>query len=521
MKKSDWRLTSEVVAIIVPKNSIVYLAAPEKKSYKAEVIKQLDPDEVYIETRLEENSFKLKLDNKLNVCISSESFSDPTKYYVVGNFCKDKSELGTILTQVKNNKGNFEDIEFEAIFSESDKNSVSFITNYMSEYKKCFEEMRRRLNCEICKKTKKFIKGHRYDTIESTIYYLGEAKIRKVKDNNSEFISDPEKATTIYLYTEEIKDGITTVSDIFKNYAFGSEIKYTYTISSMVDCGEVLKDDGEDFQNYWDILIENTENKEKYIDSYGKEVYEKPVNVFNIISIQSSECNDKINISDSSKAIIKSIIRKSAKQSILTTWGWGKNSINLNKNQTLEENIKSLERLTPTEFNDINIVRSLYYSDLFSYYDIDYQNIVKEVMMNWDEQTEIFSNFDSYLKNLDYVKSHCNTAIRNSIQRVSSTNYRLDVIKVKDLYGEDTELTNIIKEIFKSAKNNYGIGVRWFEYFNVGTKKNQKLFIRTEISLKDIIKYCNSNLTDSLKASIIKNKFVSVNIDIDFDKEIE
>ena len=118
--------------------------------------------------------------------------------------------------------------------------------------------------------------------------------------------------------------------------------------------------------------------------------------------------------------------------------------------------------------------------------------------MNWDEQTEIFSNFDSYLKNLDYVKSHCNTAIKNSTQRVSSTNYRLDVIKVKDLYGEDTELTNIIKEIFKSAKNNYGIGVSSFEYFNIGTKKNQKLFIRTEISLKDIIKYCNRPFKDIL-----------------------
>ena len=80
MKKNSWRLTSDLIAyfpcdLSVSAGKRVFLASPEKKSYKAAVQKNIESafDEVIIES----NSFKLKVSNDLSVYVKCDEFPDP------------------------------------------------------------------------------------------------------------------------------------------------------------------------------------------------------------------------------------------------------------------------------------------------------------------------------------------------------------------------------------------------------------------------------------------------------------
>ena len=55
----NWRLTSEIVAYVIPTEKEVYLAATEKKQYQVKVLKLIE-GKPYQEVRLYENQFKIK-----------------------------------------------------------------------------------------------------------------------------------------------------------------------------------------------------------------------------------------------------------------------------------------------------------------------------------------------------------------------------------------------------------------------------------------------------------------------------
>ena len=84
----NWRLTSEVVAYVVPTEKEVYLAATEKKQYQVKVLKLIE-GKPYQEVRLYENQFKIKFgggDNDFDLYLWCSEL--PDEWFKVANFYK-------------------------------------------------------------------------------------------------------------------------------------------------------------------------------------------------------------------------------------------------------------------------------------------------------------------------------------------------------------------------------------------------------------------------------------------------
>jgi hypothetical protein len=110
-----------------------------------------------------------------------------------------------------------------------------------------------------------------------------------------------------------------------------------------------------------------------------------------------------------------------------------------------------------------------------------------------------------------------------SRQRVKSTKYKLDVITLKDLYGESSELKDTIIECVNEVRTNYGLGASNYELINVGTKKDPLEYIICELTLQDILKLKKgvSGLSETLKNEIMKRHFVWVQVVFDKDGDIK
>ena len=511
---NSWRLTSDLIVYVIPEEG-VYFAAAEKKTYQAEVLK-LITGKPFIELKLENQNFNIKFSEALEVCVRSNSLPDKSKYYVVKNI--EKSKLGELITQIDNVKGDFVDKEFEAIFSDAFPNKVFFTNPYMSQYKKCFEEMRRRMNCELCKKTRKWKPGHRYDTLNGTIYYLGEIKSRRSSFTSSEFLSN-DKMSTAYLYVEEI-DGEKKISEVLKSRCFGSEIKVIFTQTTMVDGGEELENDLGDFQDYWEDLIQNTEKAERKFDKYGNLYYENVKNIFSIFGYQSG--TEDLTMSDIARSIVEDVVNNVLKSTLIKYWKYSTSSIRLNDKQTIEENTENLVSLFLTKIKDENILRGLYYKEFFEYYKISINNLSNKVILNWNED-DIFNNLDTYIKCHDYLESRYSETRKVIFQRENTKCYGIpDSVKVKDVIG-DNDLSKLIIDIFEDAKTKYGIGISKFESYNIGSKKVPEIYIVAEITLEDIINHEGGidKIPNQIKKDIMACKFLKIDIQIDKDKILE
>ena len=150
---NDWRLTPGFLAFVdvVDHEKRVYLASRDNKADK-NVVAKLIQDRPYTELTVDINELELKFEKLQREWITSpvgvfirnpEIFPDDSWYRVM-NFCNDT--MFDIFLSLESNKGTFEGKIFEAIFSESSPNVVSFVCSEMPEYLVYFEEMKRRIN---------------------------------------------------------------------------------------------------------------------------------------------------------------------------------------------------------------------------------------------------------------------------------------------------------------------------------------------------------------------------------------
>jgi hypothetical protein len=110
-----------------------------------------------------------------------------------------------------------------------------------------------------------------------------------------------------------------------------------------------------------------------------------------------------------------------------------------------------------------------------------------------------------------------------SRQREKSTRYKLDIVTLKDLYGESSELKDTIIECINKVRSNYGLGASEYEKINIGTRKEPLEYIICELTLEDIIKLKKgvSELSETLKNEIMKRHFVWVQVVFDKDGDIK
>ena len=531
--KDNWRLVSGMVAFIVTdkrdNNTIVsrsvYLSPTGKKSYENAVVKYIPTNFTKLVINDEDCKFQIKIDDKFNIFIKYKGFPEKDEWYLVENTYFDSMYFGEIFTQVENNKGNFDNKYFEAVFSDKFIDKVFFINDEMNVYNSAFQEFRRRINCQLCKKTKKWIPGHRYDSEKSTYYYLGEFVTRLNEDG---LFLDDSSVRTIHLVVSEIDKSDKSISDVIKRGV--KNFTMLDSLPSMVDSGKVLEDDGiQDIQVYWDEMIQNTLSNIGSKNQYGFVQYNGTArHLFNIFSIQ-SKGNLKYNLSEESKDKIKKLIKDMLIEDMLIHWDNNHNRAdsNLSSSNSVEQNLKNLKNLFFRNIVDQKIRKNIYYLALIDKLGLDFAKLVETTFLSTHVKDLVFdSSFDNYVKfGSIYLPNHpdCNSD-KVSVQRVNSTNYSLNFVSLEDLYASTTELKGVLKTICKEALDNFGAGVKIYYSTNVGNYKNKKIYITMKVDIQDIRDYFKINnivMSNTIEREIIETKFWNVTLTIDQGAEVK
>ena len=514
-----WRLTSELLAYVITGKKRIYLSAIDKKVCQTNIAKLMsennEPNSE--EIRLYENRFEIKLggDSENNLVLYAKSEEFPTsEWYEIANFWKEG--IWNLIESHTIENGNFPDgLQFEVGFEDT-KPIVTFVEPKMKNYKVYFEEMRRRINCEICKKTTKYTPGHRYDTLDETYFILACLNSRRKDPFNSDFIIDPKETKEVFVYTNILYENDKDISEILNTRHFGDkpeDLKILYTKKSMVDSGKVLENNytGE-IQDYWKNIFENSLSSKSYIKD-----------AFDVFSLCNSMSIDPSKVPTDE---IKDYISDFMFNIIIEYWNLNnlRSDLLLSDTKSDEVNIDSIIKLVSSTIKDGNFLRNLYYPKLLKSLGIDIRELATKVLHSW-KATPIDSDFDTYLKYSYYYSNPMRKETDKNIsrQRVKSTKYKLDVITLKDLYGESSELKDTIIECVNDVRANYGLGASNYELINVGTKKDPLEYIICELTLQDILKLKKgvSGLSETLKNEIMKRHFVWVQVVFDKDGDIK
>lgn len=521
---NDWRLTPEIIAFIVlgVENKVVYLASPEKKTYRAAVSKLVGPCK---EIQSSLNEFELKIqrtdyDEDPRVFIRNSEVLPDDDWYVVGNFYS--PHLLDFFLELNSEKGVFAGETFEAVFSESDPNQVSFVSPGMPGYKKCLEEMRRRISCDSGKKTRKWIPGHRYDTMTGTYIYLAPVQSRRSAPNDSKFLDD---ASTVqaYLYVSDIDKSKKTISEVLKSGVYGDgeyDIKVSYTMPSAVDSGKILDDDYTAIEDYWPMMLDAAKKSATKIEEFGCERLIKIKKVFDVFCYQSPKnLGYKKEIVD----VFRPILSEALDSILLSCWDLprARKDLIVSSTASIEANVKALEKSLYLYTEDINTQRTDYYTEMFRVLGIDIAKEIEKRAVAWNTK-DMLTDFDTFKKYSFYFDTRVAQGAITSRQRVDSTPYKLDVVSIENIFGAG-ELTESLKSLVNFTRENCGLGVSRFISYNNGTKKDPKEYVSIEISLNDLVKWCGGEekMSDRLKKAILDKKFTRIFIAIDKNREVE
>ena len=450
------------------------------------------------------NYTKLTVNNEFHVkaapgglYVKCDNFLDSSKWYLVINF--NSSLIFDIISEVKNNLGVFDET-FEAIFNDDYSHAVGFVSQSMNNYNSCFEEMGRRVVCDMSKKTKKRIPGHRYDSAEKSLYYIGAFMSR----NNKGAFANDSNMVPVDLYATNITKNDKNISDIFKNHIIGKDIIAIDTQESLVDFGEVLKNDfaTDDIQNYWNYLYANSINEADLDISYKAGNYGRVLQLFSYQSPSNLNYNlpPEIDVEVYLKSVLLGLIKLY----------WNKNNKFRKENEIKEandttKNISGLINLFYANLADPNLYKNAYYSDMLKKLKIDLNKLASEELDEWKViKEEANKTWDQYVK-----LSSCLGESFTSDQRTKEV-MKMEVKKtlISDILPET--LKNVIIEIAYSANDNFGLNINNYKIHNLGTRRTPREYTEMKITLDDI---CNSGkLNDELKDVIMKTKFNSIDI---------
>ena len=487
----NWRLTSEVVAYVVPTEKEVYLAATEKKQYQVKVLKLIE-GKPYQEVRLYENQFKIKFgggDNDFDLYLWCSEL--PDEWFKVANFYK--PGIWNLLEDHTVTGGMIEEI-FEVTFEE-ELPYVSFIEPGMKNFKSCFEEMKRKMNCEMCKKTTKWIPGHRYDSYTESIFPLASVHLRKESLTNSQYLTDFDKMPEVWIYVGELGDE-KTVSEVLKNRSFGdgpNDLKIAFKTKSMVDAGETLTNDySGEIKDYWLPIYDNAIKEGKPL----KEILDTFSVISNLTTTVSIPTNE-----------LENLTQDTIERVLIDCWNLDNVRADLfvgDKNKETENQDRAEKLFVISGIKDTNFLKGLYYPELYKDLGIDLKKLVKDAVQEV-KGIKVCHDFDHYLKYLDYWKNpgRVDTNKCCSKQRVKSTNYKLDVVTLKDLYG-DSELKDTIVGAVNKVREDFGLGATEYNLI---------------LTLDDLIKFKKgvSKMSETLKNEILENHFVWVQVVFDKD----
>lgn len=500
--RNSWRLVTDLT-LFLQGTTEMWIVPSDSRIAKNNVKKELAGQQ-FKEVEFENEEFTLTIGRDLKAYVEFQDSS----WHVV-NFAS--SALGILISQCKNDCGKFEE-KFEAVFSDDEPGAVFFVSQNMKEYDDCFDEMTRRINCQLLKKTKKWQVGHRYDSEKETMYYLGKYESTKTDEFGSMF-----EPGTLHLVAKNIK-GCKTIEDVFRE----KELFALTSLPSMVDSGQSLEVGDFDYSEKRDDLflraLEKNTKKGDFIE------YENIKSILDVLCYGAG--NPRQEVIDGLQDIVANSMRTLIIEYYGLEAGVPQNMI-LSKKKSLEDNVKALEELFYESIPDANIFKAAYYQEFFKHFNINVPDIAKGIIDGYDEKL-LFSDFDSYRTcGKYYFKRHdIDKVVLKSNQREKSyTGYprggsSTKTVTVESLFGKDTELTQAILDLTNEAVLSFGAGVSGFKISNMGTKKSPNEYVYVLITLDDLIKAL-PEMPQTLKDEIITNKFQRIEIEFDKDKVVK
>lgn len=534
-----WRIASMITAIISEENKTVALINSEdqkavtncKRAILCPKLIEMQDDPVF-EIKLETNNKEFDFSDNENhagflVYIKNNQLGD---WYELRNFYFPhlsqlilENNIGEN-NQLYNDNGDF-DVFYPIISSSSQyQEVVSFASDNMSKFLDYNSESLRRLNVEIKKKTKKWIPGHRYDSVTETLFYLGKVNtIFDLKSKSTAFEND--YLYEAYLVTDSPKVAKTgNIEDILKTYplldpttTLGEGIKLLPSIpSEYVDSGEVIKNNVDNFNDLKPILFENTK---KYYLEHGELANQLCV-LLQILQMS----DEKIQTDDLSKyqESVISILATAFCSILYESWDIKSNISGLSSRligsfKSTSENISAMIKELLYLIRDGNTQRGTYYPDLFEKgLGIDIKQIAEEVLNLW-APTELTNTVEGILKHKEYLRKRSigTATLTLSTVKLTSNESTQQVRSIKEVYGND-ELYQELIDLIRNTINGESTPCNIEDY----KLTNNKLY-KVYVTIDDIINYENNELSQALKDDIVKHQFCSLILWIDAGKQPE
>lgn len=520
----NWRLALNLEAYVLINSlgkRLLYLGCPEKKKYTAIVQRLIK--EPYRTIQIEKNEFSLRLGEELEFQVKSKELPEPDQWYTVINGTDEAQLIGNILKSSNYVDGQFEGEKWEAVFDGRDSSTVSFVSTNMEEYIEYSSELKRRLNCEIFSKTRKWEPGHRYDSIDETIIYLGPVKC---KLTDSGFMENESNFKTVFAYVSLLKDE-KSVEEIFNTRTIGKEkfdIKFLDKEKLMVDGGQVLEttENMPSLYDQWERMV--TDFEKNYINQNNINSYCSQMSGILNILLYKTDADDDSKITPRLREKIISLLKKVKESIYVKYWNTNQTTPKICSTQTKEENISALKSL----FNQIivsNIPRKgELHTKLLESIGIDWDVVTEEVLDSWKPE-DIFTSLENYIKYSCYFTYHDVSKYNRVLdQRVKSKGQYYSrksesITTLDNLYSE--EIVDIVKEIVAKGEEEFGMGLTDFKIVNTGTKARPTYYVLAQVTMGDILRHCHGNLSEKLKRQLMTDKFWSLTVMYDPEDKLK
>ena len=506
---NNWSITDKIYLYISYDESKVSIANPEAKKYWGPV--QKNSESITPPLSLDNNGQKIKLSNgKVFLEVNG-------KYIKLDNLYEEN-----ILSQLS--EATFTNGEAIGVifgFSQYEPDKTILIFPGSSLYKKTEEEFLRKVSLSLCKKTSKYIPGHRYDTGTGSFWYIG-SYISKRNPNSYTKTAYGKYSNPVHVFSNFLPIS-KKVSDIFQNYnligvsdvnlystsIYKESMLFTTNSKSMVDMGKELDIDIF-LEDSYDQRLTNYLISEKTEDTlYSKRYFYKNFMSFISIFDITPDASTPIKISENFKKQVKEIIKANTDYILHkyydTKKGYG--SYRILTSDSIETQISNLD----TVFAEKNLKNNLYYNSSFygksllkELFGVELNNLFSESIKSFIPKK--INTFSDYLENIGYFenRSDCFHKIMNFIY---SSNGNLKFSK----HLPDCPYSDLIKDICKKALDTNGSNLDAFGIENVGTIKKPLLKYTFTITLKDILRHYGLDDINSLPDSI-KKDLVSLQI---------
>lgn len=541
----EWRLVTELSALVSNQENKVWLYMDGKKVYKSNVRKQVNSDYrasnlVLDEVPLDNNEFQVKLDRDFKVFVKSKELPKKDEWYELCNFAKDKRYLGNILEGCSIDKGIVNDGSvFEAAFSEDYPGEVVLACRTMKEYDEYFDEMTRVINCSIFKKTgcAKWKPGYRYDTETQTYYYLGEVLVRRRDNLDSELLVDPQDYVKGYLVVGKInKNTEKSVEDVLKNHVLGqgtdgdnNKLQVLFSPKPMVESGKALEPiEDFDITNYWGLIIDNAVSK--CTVPYGGDRWKDYTDLFSIfepLSLMSDKVKDYSNLDAPVKEQLEVVLSTTILNTIITTNSIqkGVTMFSITKNSTSQDT-RLINDVVESYFintmNDSNISRVSYYKNLFKDLGISVNDIAAGIVDSYSDEGTIFKDLNSMYSFIElYRKNHW--AYESEVFDQLDKSIKFGTPSPTPLTSKlSGVVADVIVELVDKARESYGTCICEYKVENNGTTRTPLEYEYFKITLTDIVNYYNGvlNVPQSLSNELVACRFREVILRTDRNSKV-